>query len=1077
MQAGIGSEWGMALADGGVVALSGFRYQILRALEDILELHRNEPGGDWAVEVEHATNDKVDYAVYESGILTRAVQVKASLPGSSTRLVLRGSKGVATILLELAAAFPAAPVVALVSNRQGPWDDIDRWVANNQPAEGPRLQAARERRTLEDMEQIVSELLREGRQLSGLPSDPSTISALASILEARLWRLGSQRLAATSNGRRWLLGADVQEILGMRDQKLAEAVGEATWAMKWKEPSGRAIARPKVLSFLAYELSNTDLARGIVRRAALTGFGGLGKSMVAADWAAEHQTTYAMVLWLTASTSEALEAGVRELLAAEYGVEAATWSALELQKSLREWLQTSARSWLLILDDADSVETVDGWIPDSGYGHVLITTRDSAWPTSHSPSMEVGRLDDGEIQAMVDLRLGAGYVSPEDMGQLAHVTDRWALAVDMVLAWLARHQHSLADLSRFDPQTGRQLLLDQPELVPVGYPEPVLVIIVDALASLQTGHPEAWKLLQSAVALGGEAVPVALASDHTDDTLEDLFKRDKLIAELRSRSLASPVSIGDPRLGQWGHRLNVHALIALQVGHLDPVARDRWGVLLERLALVVGDGAEANRFVFVLSLRVVVTAVDRAVMSGAPFTIGYLTLLGNMAIVLSAAGHYEEAVRRLQTEVHLAETQAAQLTSTNGRPVAWFGLLATLQLATVRIRREEPGEAIALVEEALPKIDAFQDIVEPAKLSNALELAVDVLETIRLPELTAKKDALLDMARGGQITESSSLVRRAEAHLRQDELAEAREVCVEGLACNPRLLEEIDLYGKLAESWAIEDVSRSDELLRLAYMKAQDEEIDLEQPIDDLHNTIHRRIRYLLSLDPIALRGELSTYGGWFLVNSLLPPEGEWRTWRQVVMSRLCRSWHHLTGSARGASRAISDLSDAFSDVPETVSPDEVLGLRTLLWGTQFVEACSSLEDMEGITDIGRKGSTILIEPSRRVWEKIPDQWTQASLSRGPLLAGHRFGPLVLIRVGTLGLFMEAIEVDPFAAAGDTTTICLIRPGGLTPESREVRDDHILELGTIPSLHAEADFSALIREYGALGPRAWGAGR
>jgi len=1055
------------MADGGVIALSGFRYQILRALEELLELHRKEPGGDWAVEVEHATNDKVDYAVYESGALTRAVQVKASLPGSSTKLTLHGERGVATILLDLAAAFPSAPEVALVSNRHGSWDDIERWITATQPSEGPRLRAARERRTLDDVEQVVSELLREGRQLNGLPSDPATISALASILEARFWRLGGQELASTANGRRWLQGSDVQEILGMRDQKLAEAVGEATWAMKWKEPSGRAIARPRAQSFLAYELSNADLASGRVRCAALTGFGGLGKTMVAADWAAEHQGAYAMVLWLTASAPETVEAGARELLAVEYGAEAATWPVLELQEHLREWLQTTSRSWLLVLDDADSVETVDGWIPTTGFGHVLVTTRDSAWPTSHSPSFEVGRLDDGEIQAMVELRLCVEELPSEEMDQLVHLTDRWALAVDMVLAWLARHQHSLADVERFDPRAGRQLLLQQPELVPVGYPEPVLVIIMDALASLQAEHPEAWELLQSTVALGGEAVPVALASEHTDGTLGDLVNRDQLVAELRNRSLTSPMSVGDPRLDQWGHRLNVHALIAQQVAHLDPAGIDRWGVLLERLALVVGDGAEEHNLVLVLSLRVVVAAVDRAVLAGAPFTIGYLTLLGNMAMVMAAAGHYEEAMRRLQAEVHLAESQAAQLPSAHGWPMEWFGLLATLQLATVRTRRDESGEALSLLEGALPRIERFQGLVDPAKLSYALEMAVDVLESIRLPELAARRDALLGVARGGHIVESTSPVRQAEVLLRQDDLSRAREICQEALDRSPRLMEEIDLYGKLAEVWATEDISRSDDLLRLAHMKAQAEEIDPEQPLDDLQNTIHRRIRHLISQGPEALHSNLQKYQTWFLVDSLMPPEEECRTWRQVTMARFSRAWRHLTEPSLDAGRAVAVLSESFEDLPQTTSPGELLGLRSLLWGTQFIDACSALDRLEQMTDIGRKGTAILIQASPPMWAKIPDLLTQAALSRMSLVVGRRFGPLVLIQIGTWGMFMDAVEIDPFSKVGGATTICLVRPGSLISASRAIREDHIFELGTIPSLRAEEDYAYLAREHGA----------
>lgn len=513
--------------------------------------------------------------------------------------------------------------------------------------------------------------------------------------------------------------------------------------------------------------------------------------------------------------------------------------------------------------------------------------------------------------------------------------------------------------------------------------------------------------------------------------------------------------------------MNVHDLIAQQVAHLDPAGIDRWGVLLERLALVVGDGAEEHNLVLVLSLRVVVTSVDRAVLAGAPFTIGYLTLLGNMAVVLAAAGHYEEAIQRLQAEVHLAETQAAQLPSAHSRPVAWFGLLAALQLAAVRIRRDEPGEALSLLEEALPRIEGFQGLVGPAKLSSALEMTVDVLEAIRLPELVTRRDALLEKARGGHIEESTSPLREVEMLLRQDELSRAREVCRNALDRRPRLVEEIDLYGKLAETWATEDVPKSDELLRLAHMKAQAEEIDPEQPFDDLQNTIQRRIRHLVSLDSEALHRDLPTYRTWFLADSLMPREEECRSWRQLTMARFSRAWRHLTEPALDASRAVAVLSGSFDDAPQSISPGELIGLRSLLWGTQFVGACSTLDHLEQITDIGRKGSTILIQASPSMWARIPELLVDAALSRRTLVVGHRFGPLVLIQVGNWGLFMEAIANDPFSTAGGETTICLVRPGELVSAARPVREDHILELGTIPSLHAEEDYASLAREHGA----------
>ncbi len=1045
------------MPDGGVIALSGFRYQMLRALEEILVLHRDDPGGDWAVEVEHATDDKVDYAVYQGGQLIRAVQVKASLPGSSTRLSLHGRYGVATVLSGLAAAFPTAPEVALVSNRQGPWDDIDDWVSANQPASGTRLRAVREQRTLEQAEESVADLLRQGRMTGQRPSDPSTISALAAILEAQMWRLGSQDLPATTQGRRWLRGTEVQKTLGLRDQDLATAVGELSWAMKWRGPAGRAVARPGALSFLAHELTPDDLASGRVRSAALTGFGGLGKSMAAAAWAAEHQGLYAMVLWLTATTSMTIEADARQLLAAEHGADAATWPVPELQQKLLDWLQSTPRSWLLVLDDAGSEEVVHGWIPASGFGHVLITTRDSAWPRSHTASYEVGRLRDEEIQAMVTLRLGIGELPPGDLDQLVSLTDRWALALDMMLAWLARAQHTLADLASFDPLASRQLLLEQPGLVPVGYPKPVVVIILDALHSLRAESPKAWALLQSTVALGSEAVPVAMASDYTDDSLNHLLRRDQLVVELRSRSVASPMSIGDPRFGRWGHRLTVHDLIAQLVVQLDSVSDERWDILLERVVSVVGDAAEQHQIALVLSLGPVVDAVDQAVGAGASFSIGYLTLLGNTASVLAASGRLDEAARRLRIERALGDAHLSQSSQSRSRPVEWFRLLATLQLATVLTRLDQHGEALSLLEDAVPKIDGFHGEVNPDKLSSALEMAVDVLESIRIPGLLDRSDALLAVAVSGTVKASVSPLRLAEASLRRDDLPGARTTCERALAATPSLMEQIDLFGKLAETWAVDDIPKSDSLLTLAHLTAQAEGVSAEQPLANLQNTVRRRIAHLLRLDPEARRRELSTYRSWFEVSSLMPLADECRPWQQATISLISRAWRELTGCPRLAARSVSAAAEMFLCTPETVSPNEVLGLRSLLWGTQFASACSSLERLEPVTQIARMGSTILLAVSPTMWDEALSLVFESNITGRPLVIGHRFGPLILVEIGTWGLTLDASEFDPFGRVNGATSISIVQPGAFDAESRAVNASAILELGTVQSLRADED--------------------
>jgi hypothetical protein len=1041
---------------------------MLRAMEEILTLHRDDPGGEWVVEVEHATNDKVDYAVYRRGQLIRAVQVKASLPSSSTRLSLHGTKGVATILSHLAQSLQTATEVAFISNRRGPWADIQDWVTKNQPLTGPSLQAVQEDRTLAQTERDVSDLLRHNRVQIGAPSDPASIRALALILEAMLWRLGAQELSFTVGGLRSMSGSEVAEVIGLRDQALANAVGELSWAMRWKEPAGRAVTRPAAFSFLAYELDRRDLSAGRVRRAALTGFGGLGKSMAAAGWAQQNQGLYAMVLWLNSATRDSLEADARQLLAAEHGDAAADYTVEVLQEHFRRWLQATPRNWLLVLDDARSPAVLEGWIPTTGFGHVLITTRDSAWPVTHAPSHEVGRLDAEEIGALVALRLSDVELTPTELEQLARLTDNWALAVDMVLAWMTRTDHNLADLDDFDPAASRQVLLDSPELVPVGYPESVVVIILDALAALQSEAPQAWKLLQSTATLGGQSVPVALASDHHEDTLEDLMRRDQLTAELRARSLAAPMSAGDPRLGQWGYRLSVHDLICHLVTQLEPVDEYRWAELIHHLANAVAAAGERHDLVVVLSLEPVIEAIDEAVLRGQPFTIEYLTLLGNAAAAYAAAGRKAQAARRLQAERMLVRDLATDLPHSVRAAVEWFGLSATVQLAAIMAQLEQPDDALLLLEDAIPRIHESQDAVQAKPLAQLMEHAVDTLQAIRLPILADRRDALLAAAETGPVRASSSPARRAEALLREGDIESAREICEGMLTGQLSPMEKVDLIGKLAETWSVDDVRKSDDLLKLAHIVSMREELDPEQFLTDLQNVIHQRICHILSFGQEALRQGLTRYSAWFDIHGLMPPADHCRTWKQVAMVLLSKAWRELTSATSDAGTSIDAVAAHFARAPQSSQLAEVSALRLALWRTQFTYACKQADHFEAVKAVARKDSTLYIEVSDQMWNQLPELLMRSIVSNTQLVTGHRFGPMVLIRIGTWGLSYDAAQFDPFSRCGDVVTICLARPETLTDAQKPIDCGRTLRLHEIPNPRPDKHYTEYLRQVDAL---------
>ncbi|MET3422639.1 tetratricopeptide (TPR) repeat protein [Actinoplanes tereljensis] len=119
---------------------------------------------------------------------------------------------------------------------------------------------------------------------------------------------------------------------------------------------------------------------GVVAQSqAVHGLGGVGKTELALQYAHTHRREYPLVWWVNADGPEAIESGLAELayrlhpdariVAQE--PEAAGWAV--------GWLQAHP-GWLLVLDNVERREDVDGLLAELADGHVLITTRrDVGW--------------------------------------------------------------------------------------------------------------------------------------------------------------------------------------------------------------------------------------------------------------------------------------------------------------------------------------------------------------------------------------------------------------------------------------------------------------------------------------------------------------------------------------------------------------------------------------------------------------------------------------------------------------------------------------------------------------------------
>ena len=111
--------------------------------------------------------------------------------------------------------------------------------------------------------------------------------------------------------------------------------------------------------------------------AALTGFGGLGKTQTAVEYAFRHRPHYTAVFWLPASSRETL-LGAFAKLAAELHLPAANQPDQQLAVAdLHRWLEAHPGA-LLIFDNADDLSFLPPFLPTDDATRLLLTTQVAA---------------------------------------------------------------------------------------------------------------------------------------------------------------------------------------------------------------------------------------------------------------------------------------------------------------------------------------------------------------------------------------------------------------------------------------------------------------------------------------------------------------------------------------------------------------------------------------------------------------------------------------------------------------------------------------------------------------------------
>ncbi|MFE2584562.1 FxSxx-COOH system tetratricopeptide repeat protein, partial [Streptomyces sp. NPDC059378] len=288
-------------------------------------------------------------------------------------------------------------------------------------------------------------------------------------------------------------------------------------------------------------------APGVVLVQAVHGLGGIGKSTLAAHWAATRSHGRAPVRWITADSPAGVQQGLASLAVALQPDLDQTLTAEALAEYGLQWLACHT-GWLLILDNVNDPADIAPLIARARGGRFLITSRlATAW-TDVATLIRLDTFDPAESLALLSRTITvAGPRDLDGAAELCAELGHLPLAIEQVAAYLAQNPFTkprayLALLAAYPADMYRQGSVTTPAERTIAR---IWNITLDRITTLQ---PKAVDLLRTLAWYAPDNIPLTLT-----DGPAKLPARHAALGLLTAYNLVTP----DPDTGT----LSVHRLV------------------------------------------------------------------------------------------------------------------------------------------------------------------------------------------------------------------------------------------------------------------------------------------------------------------------------------------------------------------------------------------------------------------------------------------------------------------------------------------------------------------------------------
>jgi tetratricopeptide (TPR) repeat protein len=292
-----------------------------------------------------------------------------------------------------------------------------------------------------------------------------------------------------------------------------------------------------------------------------TGLGGIGKTALAVEYCWRYRDQFEVVRWLNADNSATLRTDYLAIAPA-IGVPVDGLHPTDAIARIRGWFETTQHSWLLVFDNTDNPNTLNGLLPVGGSGQTLITSRHQDWHNHTIDVLDLGVLPLEDAVTLLETR--SGHTDPDGAQRLARELGCLALAVEQAAAFCQRldwtYDRYLAKLI-----TDAERVLDRNDANLNRRDATITAVIAGNINQATTETPAAADVLAVLAYFASENVPRTLLTAHTTndtssgllDGLDDL-DIDATLATLTRYSLTTRATTEAGHAGFSTHRVTLH---------------------------------------------------------------------------------------------------------------------------------------------------------------------------------------------------------------------------------------------------------------------------------------------------------------------------------------------------------------------------------------------------------------------------------------------------------------------------------------------------------------------------------------